>query len=89
MYKKVPYTGSQSKSLTSGDAPILVLVNLVLPALQPAVDERVEDDDDEEGEEEVEGGGDERVAHPVRQRVGLGRVPHRVLPGQRLKECTG
>ena len=61
---------------------------MILPVLQPDVDEGVEDDDDEEGEEEVEGGGDERVAHPVRQRVRLGRVPHGVLPRQGLKAST-
>ena len=56
-----------------------------VPPPEPAVDERVEDEHDDEREEEVEGGRDERVAHPVRQRVRLRRVPVRVLPGQRLK----
>ena len=59
-----------------------------VPPPEPAVDERVEDDHDDEREEEVEGGGDERVAHPVRQRVRLRRVPVGVLPGQRLKAAA-
>ena len=36
----------------------------------------------------MEGGRDERVAHPVRQRVRLRRVTVRVLPGQRLKAAA-
>ena len=58
--------------------------NVGLPALEPAVDEGVEDDDDAEGEEEVEGGRDERVPHPVRLRVHRRRGVA-VLPGQGLK----